>query len=129
VQFQVNGVPLLAGQGAIDLIYPSLDEATRSFRCRVIIANSDLRFRPGMLMKVSTVLKEVKGVLVVPSGAVFQQKGSSAVRVAKENGYEERYVTTGMEGLNTIEIVDGLQEGEKVLMLNPASSSMEAPSQ
>lgn len=36
----------------IERIYPHIDEATRTVKCRAIIANQDKKFRPGSLVKV-----------------------------------------------------------------------------
>lgn len=127
VLFQVNGVPELVGQGSVDLVFPVLDEATRSFRCRVIIENPDLRFRSGMLMQVYAVLREAKGVLVVPQGAVVQRGAGESVRVATGDGFEERAVTVGIRGLTKVEIVEGLAEGEKVLLLRSAADDAGLP--
>lgn len=127
VQFQVNGVPELIGQGTVDRVFPSLDEATRSFRCRVVFDNPGLRFRPGMLMQVYAVLREAKGVLSVPKGSILQRGDAEAVRVAVEKGFEERAVKVGLRGLEQVEITEGLAEGEKVLLLNPAGNNDGAP--
>lgn len=127
VQFAVSGVDELNGSGKVDLIYPALDEATRTFRCRVIVANPKLRFRPGMLMKVMAVVGEAKGVLSVPKGAVFQRGDAEAVRVATNDGYEERMVKVGMRGVTVLEITEGLSEGDKVLLLNGAERSEGTP--
>jgi RND family efflux transporter MFP subunit len=129
VQFAVNGVPELAGEGVVDRVFPSLDEATRSFRCRVVFDNPGLRFRPGMLMQVYAVVREAKGVLTAPTGAVFQRGEGDAVRVATEKGFEERTVQVGLRGMSAVEITSGLAEGERVLLLNAAGSSTEAPTQ
>lgn len=122
VQFQVSGVDELNGSGKVDLIYPALDEATRTFRCRAIINNPKLRFRPGMLMKVMAVVGEAKGALSVPKGAVFQRGDAEAVRVATNDGFEERLVKVGVRGVALLEIAEGLSEGDKVLLLDGAGS-------
>jgi membrane fusion protein (multidrug efflux system) len=120
VQFNVNGVPELSGSGEIDIVFPSFDEATRSFRCRVIFENSDLRFRPGMLMQVQAVVGEAAGILVVPKNALIPRDGREFVRVPTESGYEEREVRVGMRGLDTVEVLGGISEGEKVLAFDVA---------
>lgn len=127
VQFQVNGVPELVGQGVVDRVFPALDEATRSFRCRVIFDNPGLRFRPGMLMQVYAVLREAKGVLSVPKGSIIRRGVAEVVRVRTDKGFEERVVKVGLRGLNQAEVTEGLAEGEEVLLLNPAENNDGAP--
>lgn len=39
-------------EAVIDRIYPSLDESTRSVKCRAIIPNAEGRLRPGSLIKI-----------------------------------------------------------------------------
>lgn len=53
ITFKIEGVELNNHQATIDLFYPSLDENTRSLRCRAIIDNSDFKIRPGSLAKVT----------------------------------------------------------------------------
>ena len=127
VQFQVSGVPDLYGAGKVERVFPALDEATRTFRCRVIIENPELRFRPGMLMEVKAVVGEAKGVLSVPKGTVFQRGDAEAVRLATNGGFEERIVKVGMRGVALLEITEGLSEGDKVLLLDGAGSGEGTP--
>lgn len=118
VFFQVNGVPELTGSGEIDTVFPSFDEATRTFRCRVIFENPELRFRPGMLMQVSAVTGQVENVLVLPRSALVPRDGREFVRIPTGSGYEEREVKVGLRGLDSVEAIEGLAEGDKVLTFN-----------
>ena len=127
VQFQVSGVPDLNGVGTVERVFPALDEATRTFRCRVIIENPDLRFRPGMLMQVKAVVAESKGALSLPKGAVFQRGDGDAVRVSTGSGFEERKVQVGLRGSALVEITEGLAEGDQVLLLDAAGNIEKAP--
>lgn len=123
IQYQPDGAPGLAGVGVVERIFPSLDEATRTFRCRVLIDNKDMQLRPSMLMRVGVVVREAQGVLALPGGAVFPTPRGQAVRVPKDTGYEERAIKTGLVGSNRIEILEGLSEGESVVMVQASNTS------
>lgn len=62
ITFEIDGMQLQNNTTKIHLIYPSLDESTRSLRCRAIIDNSEQKMRPGSIVKVTvkTALPEVK---------------------------------------------------------------------
>lgn len=52
IQFEVEGTGQAQYTAQIDLIYPCLDEATRSIRCRAIISNQDRKILPGSFAKI-----------------------------------------------------------------------------
>lgn len=52
IQFEIEGVNLSENTAKIDLIYPCLDESTRSIRCRAILSNQDRKILPGSLAKI-----------------------------------------------------------------------------
>ncbi len=123
IQYRVNGIPSLAGVGTIDRVFPDLVEATRSFRCRALIANPGLKLRPGMLMEVGIVVGTVPDALTLPHAAVFPTPGGGqAVRVPTATGYEERPVKTGIMTVDKIQIVDGLSEGDEVLLVQATAA-------
>ena len=61
--------------GEVDLIYPVIDPATRTFTVEVVIANADERVRPGMFARVVMNFGTEERV-VVPDRAIVKQTGS-----------------------------------------------------
>jgi membrane fusion protein (multidrug efflux system) len=52
VQFEIEGTEHTDNTAKIDLIYPCLDENTRSIRCRVILNNESKNILPGSFAKI-----------------------------------------------------------------------------
>lgn len=73
-------------------------------------------FRSGMSASVEIIEKESKGVLFVPVSAVRTDRNGSHVLMKKNGSQEKRQVETGMSENGNMEIISGLQPGEKVLM-------------
>lgn len=73
----------------------------------------------GMTGDVDIVTGRAWDALTVPARAIFENDfGDTYVRILKDNGaIEERRVETGLEGENDVEIVKGVEEGEKVVVL------------
>jgi len=118
VFFRASNIEGLDGQGVIDEIYPGLDEATRTIRCRVLVDNRDMRFRPGLLLQVGIVTREAKGVLAVPPAALSRIDSGQAVQVYTDSGYAERPVKVGITSLTMVEITEGLVEGDRILVFH-----------
>ncbi|MCE9634544.1 MAG: efflux RND transporter periplasmic adaptor subunit [Planctomycetes bacterium] len=116
VEFDVEGVPDGAGAAAVEIVFPSVDEATRSFRCRAIVDNTAAKYRPGLLAQVRVVAREAKGVLVVPTGAVVRSSEGWRVSVETAGGTETRSVELGIAGTDVTEVRSGLVEGDRVVV-------------
>lgn len=71
-----------------------------------------------MSCKVQILVNSLKNELVVPIQVVSNRVGKKLCFVATPSGIEEREVKTGVFNDTFVQIVDGLQEGEEVL-LNP----------
>lgn len=54
--FEVEGGGVAKKEAAIALVYPKVDENTRSVKCRAVIDNGDFKLRPGSLVKVEIVM-------------------------------------------------------------------------
>lgn len=116
VEFDVEGVVDGSGKAQVETVFPSVDEATRSFRCRALVENSAGKYRPGLLAQVRVVAREAKGVLVVPTGAVARSSEGWRVSVETAAGTETRSVELGIAGTDVTEVRSGLAEGDRVVV-------------
>ncbi len=73
--------------------------------------------KPGMTADVKIIVAHKSNTLFVPAEAVFRIKEKGSVTVIKPDGKtEERKVKIGLSNSSHIEIVEGLREGEKVVV-------------
>lgn len=76
--------------------------------------NKTLRFKLGMNGDVEIILEKKEDVLVVPLEAVKKKKGKAFVKVLENGNLKEVEITTGLETETKIEVLSGLEEGQKV---------------
>jgi len=104
-------------QGRVSYIYPSLDETTRSLKVRLVFDNPDELLKPNMFAKVRILSGAKNNILVIPTEALIRTGLQERVIVAKGGGkFEARIVQSGIESGNYIEILNGVQESEKVVV-------------
>lgn len=102
--------------GRISYIYPTLNPDTRTARVRVVLANRDLRLKPGMYATIRIAGTERAKVLTVPRSAVLSTGERSIVFVHEASGQlAPREVTLGASSDDRIEILRGLASGETVV--------------
>jgi Cu(I)/Ag(I) efflux system membrane fusion protein len=106
------GVTLTAPIAFID---PTLNEMTRTARVRVVLGNHDHR----LLHKQTAfggVQVEQPDVLAVPRSAVLQHGGGTIVFVDRgDHRYESRAVQLGRFGDELVEVLAGLNTGDRVV--------------
>ena len=97
------------------------------------VPNPEGRLRISMTAQVYIVQNEAKGVITIPSAAIEQtgRRGPASVRVVGADGKpEKRTVKVGINNNVNAEILEGLAEGEKVVLSEaPAPGSQGAPRQ
>jgi len=99
----------------IKFINPNLDDATRSARVRVEIANPNRELRHKLYAE-GTVEVDAPEVLGVPRTAVLWPGNNPRVYVEQQPGaYQQRRVILGRAGDDFWEILEGLKEGERVV--------------
>lgn len=95
----------------------------RRFRCEITIEPfTDVEMRAGTTAKAEIQVEELKDVLHVPIHAVVAEEGDHFCFVPKAEGFEKRTVKIGKNNLHYVEVLDGLKEGELVLLYDPRSS-------
>ena len=113
--------------GRIAYVVPVIDEATRSAKVRVEIANPAGKLRIGQLVTAKLIgdaSRETPPVLAVPTAAVQRIEGKTTVFVKRPSqqdagpgsgdGFERRAVELGISGGDPVEVRAGLGEGDVV---------------
>jgi RND family efflux transporter MFP subunit len=101
----------------VDEVSPVLDTASRTLRIRLRFSGRmDPRIKAGMFATVSLVTNTRQDVPLIPRGAVINTYGSWIVFTVNDRGLAERKVITlGLENENFIEVLSGLEVGERVV--------------
>jgi RND family efflux transporter MFP subunit len=102
--------------GTISQLSPALDIATRSFKGRISVQNSTNLLRPGMFVNAGIVVQQSDSTLSVPPNVVLSQMGGKFVYVVDGETARKRIVQTGLENKDRVEIVDGLEAGEQIVV-------------
>jgi cobalt-zinc-cadmium efflux system membrane fusion protein len=98
--------------GAVSYISPVVDQATRTATARVVLANPDGLWRPGLFVT-ATVYDPVRADVVVPRRAVRTLEGKDVVFVVEGGKFTPRIVRVGRVGRTRVEIAGGLVAGEQ----------------
>jgi RND family efflux transporter MFP subunit len=97
----------------------SLDRSTRTMQVEVDVPNRDYKLTPGMYADVSLRIQNDPNALTLPLQAINRGADKTTVLfVNAENHVEEREIHTGIEGSNRIQILSGLNDGDRVIVGN-----------
>ena len=108
--------PDLVFQGRVISIDTRVDPVSRTIIVRAILPNDQGRLRPGMFLTVSLLKEDIQSLLV-PEQAIVPERSKQFVFVVGEGDVvERREVTTGRRRPGEVEILDGLADGERVII-------------
>jgi hypothetical protein len=120
----VDAIPDAVFLGTVKSIAP-LADSTRNWQAAggkeyaTVIALDDPRgrdLRPGMTAETRIVVSDPARSLVVPRRAVAEQKGTFVAFVDGPDGLEPRKVRPGAGDETSVEIHEGIREGEHVAL-------------
>jgi len=96
------------------------DTEVKKFDVEITLSgDSDLKLKPGVSAKAEVYVGKREQVVQVPLQAVFQEEGGHWCWVAADDGPRRVAVTPGASNDHYIEVVSGLEPGQKVLLYNP----------
>lgn len=117
VEVRLIAYPGETFEGRITYVADVLDPATRTLRLRVTVPNPEKRLRPEMFAKVRLWSPPEHGVLTVPTAAVQQDQGEHVVFVqVSADEFARRPVRLGEETDGAVRVLDGLKEGDPVVI-------------
>ena len=103
--------------GKVGVLYPHLMKETRSARVRIELPNHDLALLPDMYTDVEIATGSDKPVVAVLTSSVIDSGSRQVVIVDLGDGrFAPRDVKLGRRGGDYVEVVDGVNDGDSVVV-------------
>ncbi|MDP2440718.1 efflux RND transporter periplasmic adaptor subunit [Rhodoferax sp.] len=127
----INAYPGKTFTGRVAYVYPTLNPETRTVPVRVELANPGGLLKPGMFAQVELPVGTKGQVITVPVSAVIDSGTRQIVLVDQGAGrYASREVKLGARSDTYVEVLDGVDDGEPVVVaanfLIDAESNLQA---
>lgn len=106
-----------AFKGKVKLINPRIDVETGTVKVTVEVFDETMRLKPGMFVESRIVLGQKEDVLVIPRRSLLYKQNRIYVFVLDGMTVSQREVTLGLTEEDHVEIVEGLEEGEVIVVV------------
>jgi multidrug resistance efflux pump len=113
---RLDAFPNKTFSAKIERVYPrlELDSRTRIIEVRII---EPVELIPRLFARVSVQGRVIEDAIVIPDAAIVTTpRGNKIVYVVKDGAAHMRTVALGMEQENRVQIIDGVQPGEMVIV-------------
>jgi membrane fusion protein, multidrug efflux system len=113
-------VDALAGRSfpaTVKLVAPTVDSATATFKVTLEVADPKGDLKPGMFARVGIVFERRAEALTIPRIALLDTDGASNVFIVKAGKAEQRAIKTGLSNAGKVEVVEGLDGTEQVIVV------------
>ena len=102
--------------GEVSQVAPTLNPDTRSFEAAILVDNEKHLLRPGMFVKVETIVDRKDSVIVIPREIILSKRRGKTVFVVDKGAAFERVISGGLENANQVEVLEGLKEGDRLVI-------------
>lgn len=103
--------------GVVSSVYSVVDEKTRTVKARIEVKNTNGQLKPEMFCTVKIQTQLGKETIKIPASALLGETERHFVFVTvNDTTFEKREIRTGVETREFAEVLDGLLEGEKIVV-------------
>ena len=117
VVFTVDSFADRQFKGKIKIVYPHLDERTRTLKAEAVVANGDRSLKPGLFARAVIYTARPRDAILVPLIALSYDGPTVKVFVVEDRIAKERIVKIGDKYGENVEILDGVREKEDVVVV------------
>lgn len=119
VNIQTLSYPNEIFKGKISTISQVLDTENRVLKAKVVLPNTDLKLKPGMLVDVMVIKGHATEALKIPRSAIIFDDNQDFVVIYKgECDLQIRKVSIVGKVENEVYVIDGIAENEKIIAKN-----------
>jgi cobalt-zinc-cadmium efflux system membrane fusion protein len=117
VLMRVSAYPEESFTATVSYISQVVDETTRTVKARCVFLNTDTRLLPSMFASIEVLSDPNDLVIVAPLTALFTDGESDWIYVSiGNNQYQKRPVTTGLSLKGRAVIIEGLNQGDNLVV-------------
>lgn len=103
-------------EGVVTLVNPVKDERTGMYTVQVTMENPDNLLKVGMFADITLITDSADDAITIPYEAVMQDGEEQYVYLAVNDTAQKVTVTTGIEDGDYIQIISGINPGDKVIV-------------
>jgi RND family efflux transporter MFP subunit len=103
-------------KGHVEAVSPIINPEDRTCAVHIAVENPQEEIKPGMHAEVEIAADIYKDRLLVPQEAVLVRGGRKLVFAVEEGLAKWRYIEVGLENKDYAEVLDGVKEGEMVIV-------------
>ena len=116
ITMTLDYMPGKTWQGQVDYIYPTLDAKTRTVKVRLRFKNKGGEFKPNMFAQIAIHTTGDESALLIPKEALIRTGNQDRVVLALgEGSFKSVAVRVGRFDSESVEILEGLSDGEKIV--------------
>jgi membrane fusion protein (multidrug efflux system) len=123
VILKVDAFPEVEFKGRVSIIYPSLEEKTRTLIVEALVPNDKGALKPGLFARVLLYTGAEKATTVIPVTSILYEGPRVRVFVVEGNRARQRDVRLGSKYGEVMEVVEGVKAGERVVVAGQQSLS------
>lgn len=102
--------------GVVNFIYPQMNPNNRTLVARLQFDNPNAQLKPNMFANVTLIPELKTNTLQIPREAViYGGKMNRAVLALGEGKYKSVLINLGLENKDSVEVLSGLSEGQKIV--------------
>ena len=113
----IDALPDASFDAIVARVSPVVDPMTGTFKITIEVSDPSRRLKPGMFGRIDIVYDSREMVLQIPRAAVIDEGGESAVFIVSQDTAERRIIRTGYAEGGNIEVVDGLEDGDEIVIV------------
>jgi len=102
-------------KGKVNLLYPNVEERTRTLQAEAIVPNSNHLLKPGLFARVLIYTAAPRDAVVAPLTSLMYDNSTISLFVVEGNIAHARTVKTGGKYGENVEIIEGLKDKEQVV--------------
>ena len=117
VVFKVDAFAGRLFKGKVSLLYPNVEERTRTLQAEAVVPNADHLLKPGYFARTQIFTQAARDAVVIPITALLYDNSTVRVFVVNDKKAHERIIKIGGKYGEDVEVVEGLQENEQVVVV------------